>query len=77
MLWTAHRVQVRRLVHQFNVTLEARVAERTRIAPDLHDTLLQSFQGLLLMFESARRILPDDPAEAGQRHGRTGPTSDS
>ena len=28
--------------------LEARVGERTRIARELHDTLLQSFQGLLL-----------------------------
>ena len=38
----------RQLAHQFNMTLEARVSERTRIARELHDTLLQSFQGLLL-----------------------------
>ncbi len=30
------------------MTLEARVGERTRIARELHDTLLQSFHGILL-----------------------------
>jgi len=32
--------------------------ERTRIARDLHDTLLQSFQRLLLRFQSASNVLP-------------------
>ena len=36
------------------MTLEARVGERTRIARELHDTLLQSFHGLLLRFQTAR-----------------------
>ena len=53
--------------HQFNLTMEARVSERTRIARDLHDTLLQSFQGLLLRFQSASKILPARPVEAKQR----------
>jgi signal transduction histidine kinase len=43
------------------------VSERTRIARDLHDTLLQSFQGLLLIFQSVLKILPDRPLEAKQR----------
>jgi signal transduction histidine kinase len=67
LLWTAHRMHVMRLLRQFNLTMEARVAERTRIARDLHDTLLQSSQGLLLKFESALKLLPDRPAEARQR----------
>lgn len=46
------------------MTLEARVDERTRIARDLHDTLLQSFQGLTLHFQRARNLLPDRTAEA-------------
>jgi signal transduction histidine kinase len=33
------------------MTLEARVGERTRIARNLHDTLLQSFQGGLPRFQ--------------------------
>jgi signal transduction histidine kinase len=49
------------------MTLEARVSERTRIARELHDTLLQSFQGLLLSFQSVLRVLPERPQEARQR----------
>ena len=44
--------------------LEERVSERTRIARDLHDTLLQSFQGLVFRFQAARYHLPDRPEEA-------------
>jgi signal transduction histidine kinase len=44
--------------------LEERVGERTRIARELHDTLLQSFQGLMLLFQSARNLLPERPLEA-------------
>ena len=67
LLWVAYQLRVRQLAHQFNKTLEARVSERTRIARDLHDTLLQSFQGLLLRFQSASKILPERPDEAKQR----------
>src|SRR5262249_15168132 len=42
----------------------ARVAERTRIARELHDTLLQSFQGVLLKFHAVTYTLVDRPAEA-------------
>jgi signal transduction histidine kinase len=55
---------VQQLARQFDMTLEARVAERTRIARDLHDTLLQSFHGLLLRFQTAFELLPGRPAEA-------------
>jgi signal transduction histidine kinase/ligand-binding sensor domain-containing protein len=52
------------LKRQFAVSLEARVSERTRIARDLHDTLLQSFQGVLLKFYAVMFALPDRPADA-------------
>ena len=52
---------VRRIVE---LRLETRVSERTRIARDLHDTLLQSFQGVLLRFQAATIVLPDRPTEA-------------
>jgi signal transduction histidine kinase len=58
---------VQQLAHQFNKTLDVRVSERTRIARELHDTLLQSFQGLLLRFQSDANFLPDNPQEAKQR----------
>ena len=44
--------------------LDERVNERTRIARELHDTLLQSFHGLLLRFQTVLYLLPDRPAEA-------------
>ena len=57
----------RQLHHQFEMTLEARVAERTRIARELHDTLLQSFHGLLLRFQTVFHLLPERPIEAKER----------
>jgi PAS domain S-box-containing protein len=52
---------------QFEISLETRVRERTRIARELHDTILQNFQGLLLRFQSALKMLPDRPQEAKRR----------
>jgi signal transduction histidine kinase/ligand-binding sensor domain-containing protein len=67
LIWAGYQLRVRQLAHQFNMTLEARVSERTRIARELHDTLLQSFHGLLLRFKSASNLLPARPVEAKQR----------
>jgi signal transduction histidine kinase len=44
--------------------LEERIQERMRIARDLHDTLLQSFQGLMLRFQAVDEMLPACPTEA-------------
>jgi signal transduction histidine kinase/ligand-binding sensor domain-containing protein len=66
LAWVGYQLRIRRLHRQFEMTLEARVAERTRIARDLHDTLLQSFHGLLLRFQTASNLLPDRPAESKQ-----------
>ncbi|MGA2601120.1 MAG: histidine kinase [Bryobacteraceae bacterium] len=44
--------------------LEERVSERTRIARELHDTLLQSFQGVLLNFSGVTYLIRDSPAAA-------------
>jgi signal transduction histidine kinase len=70
LLWTAYQLRVRQLAHQFNVRLEERVNERTRIARDLHDTLLQSFHGVLLYFQTAINQLPEHPAEARTAEAR-------
>jgi signal transduction histidine kinase/ligand-binding sensor domain-containing protein len=66
LLWAAYQFRVRQLHHEFGMTLDARVSERTRIARDLHDTLLQSFHGLLLRFQTASELFPTRPAEAKQ-----------
>ncbi|MGA9987210.1 MAG: two-component regulator propeller domain-containing protein [Terriglobales bacterium] len=66
LLWAAYQWRVRQLHQQFAMALEARVGERTRIARDLHDTLLQSFHGLVFRFQAARNMLPNRPEEATQ-----------
>ena len=40
------------------------LAERTRLARDIHDTLAQGFLGVLLHLETVRRHLTTDPARA-------------
>ena len=58
LLWAAYQLRVRQLHHEFDMTLDARVGERTRIARDLHDTLLQSFHGILLHLQILSNELP-------------------
>lgn len=41
--------------------VEERVNERTRIARDLHDTLLQNFQAAVMNFGALRYLLPERP----------------
>src|SRR5262249_35504293 len=58
--------RLRQATARLNTRLEERLAERTRIARDLHDTLLQSFHGLMLRFQAASNLLTSRPAEAKQ-----------
>jgi signal transduction histidine kinase/ligand-binding sensor domain-containing protein len=64
LLWAAYQLRVRQLAARFSMRLEERVGERTRIARDLHDTLLQSFHGILLHFQTGINLLPERPGEA-------------
>ena len=64
LLWALHGIRLHQIAQQFNAHLEARVDERTRIARELHDTLLQSFQGVMFRFQAARNMLPRRPEEA-------------
>jgi len=59
---TARDITERRRAEE--AILEGRVAERTRIARDLHDTLLQNFQGVLLELRAALRLLAKEPKKA-------------
>jgi signal transduction histidine kinase/ligand-binding sensor domain-containing protein len=57
LFWAAYRIRLRQIQRQFALGLEAQVGERMRIARELHDTLLQSFQGAVFQFQAARRLL--------------------
>lgn len=58
------RLRVLSLSKQMNIRFEERVGERTRIARELHDSLLQGFQGLMFRLQAVRDLLPTRPAEA-------------
>jgi signal transduction histidine kinase len=62
-----YRLRVHEVTRLLNARFEERLSERTRIARELHDTLLQSFQGLLLRFQAASNVLPTHPEQAKQR----------
>lgn len=69
LIWGTYRLRVWQLAAQFNMRLDERVHERTRIARELHDTLLQSFHGLLMSFQTAWRLLPERPIDAKEKLG--------
>jgi len=66
MVWGLYRFRLHQIAERFNAHLEGRVEERTRVARELHDTLLQSFQGSLLVMQSARNFLSRRPEQAGE-----------
>ncbi len=55
-----YRFRLHRLTHQMNVRFEERLAERTRIAQELHDTLLQGFLSASMQLHVADDRLPDN-----------------
>ncbi|TFW17728.1 sensor histidine kinase [Duganella callida] len=65
----ACRWYVRRMGRQMASRLQERIDERERIARELHDTLLQSVQGLVLHVHVALLKLP--PADAARRQIET------
>ncbi len=61
----AYRLRTRALARSVRLRLEERLDERERIARELHDTLLQGTQGLVLGFQVAAAKLPgSDPRRA-------------
>ena len=55
-----HRLRLRQVARQLNVRFEERLSERTRIAQDLHDTLLQGFVSASMQLHVAAEGLPAD-----------------
>ncbi|MBC7990421.1 MAG: hypothetical protein H7Y19_12680 [Luteimonas sp.] len=57
-----YRVRVRQLTARERLRMEERMAERVRIARELHDTLLQGTQSLILTVQTAAGAIPEkDP----------------
>jgi signal transduction histidine kinase len=66
LAFAAYSYRLHEITRQFALLLEERIGERTRIARELHDTLLQSFQGLLFRLQAVHDLLPRRPTEAIQ-----------
>ena len=64
ILWTAYKIRVRQIQSHMTLILEERVKERTRIARELHDSLLQGFQGLMFRLQAVRQLMPGRSSEA-------------
>jgi signal transduction histidine kinase/ligand-binding sensor domain-containing protein len=52
-VWLLYRLRVRQVARELSDRFDERLAERTRIARDLHDTLLQTIQGSKLVVDDA------------------------
>jgi signal transduction histidine kinase len=55
-----YRLRIRQLAAQLNMRFEERLSERTRIAQELHDTLLQGFLSASMQLHVADECLPED-----------------
>src|SRR5438445_4837938 len=58
--WTIHRARVAGIVRRLNLRFEERLHERTRVAGELHDTLLQGFLSASMQLDVAADRLPQD-----------------
>ena len=60
--WAAYLIHMRQVARRLKLRYEERLAERERIARELHDTLLQGACGLVLQFQAvADQIPPSQP----------------
>jgi signal transduction histidine kinase len=57
LLWSLHGLRLRRMAAQLNVRFEERLAERTRIAGEIHDTLLQNISGFALQLDGLSKTV--------------------
>jgi signal transduction histidine kinase len=65
LLWLFYLYRLRQISAEIHGRFNERQRERERIARELHDTLLQGFQGLVLRFQAIlNRIPEDDPLRA-------------
>jgi ligand-binding sensor domain-containing protein/signal transduction histidine kinase len=60
-----YRIRLRQLTRQLNVRFEERLAERTRIAQELHDTFLQGLLSASMQLSVANdQLVTDSPAKS-------------
>ena len=72
-IFAGFRYRLARVHAAMNLRFEERLAERTRIARELHDTLLQSFQGLMLRLQVVDDLLPPGRPRSSSNRASNGP----
>jgi len=66
LIWLAYRLRMAQVASGVRTRLEERMGERERIARELHDTLLQSVQGLVLRFQAVANKMPAGDSSRAQ-----------
>ena len=66
LIWMAYLARVRQVAAGMRVRYQAGLAERARIAHELHDTLLQGFTGITLQLRAIERLLAYRPSEGAE-----------
>ena len=61
-----YRWRLARTTERLNIGFEERLAERTRIAHELHDTMLQGFLGATMRLQAVSNLLPAKSEKAKQ-----------
>jgi signal transduction histidine kinase/ligand-binding sensor domain-containing protein len=64
VIWILTRLRIRQVRRRIEQRLGDRLIERNRIARELHDSLLQGFQGIMFRLQAVRQLLPDRPNDA-------------
>jgi signal transduction histidine kinase/ligand-binding sensor domain-containing protein len=64
--WLAYLARMRQVAGRLQLRYQAALAERTRIAQELHDTLLQGFTGITLQLRAIERLLTQRPRESAE-----------
>jgi signal transduction histidine kinase/ligand-binding sensor domain-containing protein len=60
------RIATERERKRLEQRMEDRLKERSRIARELHDSLLQGFHGLMFRLQAVRQLLPERPVTAAE-----------
>jgi signal transduction histidine kinase len=66
MLWGLYRLRLHQIAREFNAQLDGRVDERVRVARDLHDSMLQTFQAALIQMQAGYNLLSRHPEKAAE-----------
>jgi signal transduction histidine kinase/ligand-binding sensor domain-containing protein len=64
--WSLYRLRLRQMQAAWQTRFEERLAERTRLAQDLHDELLQNAMGVSLQLEATDSLIEE--THAAKRH---------